>query len=69
MDTPDRSEHVEEAEPEAPRAQIAPTKRDVLVERWFAKSFHGSPHMRDTDTFNHVRRAVDELKTLLAQEA
>lgn len=36
------------------------------IERWFAAHFHGQPAMRDTETFNHVRRAVDDLKQRLA---
>ncbi len=36
------------------------------VERWFAAHFYGSPHMRDTETYNHVRAAVDALKAELA---
>jgi hypothetical protein len=47
---------------------IAGGKFDGAIERWFAAAFHGSPHMRDTETFNHVRRKVDELKRLLAEE-
>lgn len=38
---------------------------DDRIERWFAAHFHGSPHMRDTDAYNHVRAAVDALKAEL----
>jgi hypothetical protein len=40
----------------------------TLVEDWFAENFHGSPHMRDTGAFNHVRAAVDDLKRRLTEE-
>ncbi len=43
-------------------------KHDATIERWFAAAFHGAPAMRDSDAFNHVRRAVDDLKRRLAQE-
>ena len=35
------------------------------IEKWFAAHFHGQPAMRDTETFNHVRRAVDDLKQIV----
>lgn len=48
---------------EAERAK----KLAALIERWFADNFHGSPVARDTQVFNHVRRAVDKLPALLAK--
>ena len=45
-----------------------PAGLDAAIERWFADHFHGSPHLRDTDAFNHLRRAVDDLKLRLAEE-
>ena len=35
------------------------------LEAWFAEHFHGHPAMRDTEAYNHVRRAVDDLKSRL----
>jgi hypothetical protein len=35
------------------------------LEEWFAAHFHGHPAMRDTEAYNHVRRAVDDLKSRL----
>lgn len=35
------------------------------IDAWFAEHFHGHPAMRDTDAFNHVRSAVDDLKRRL----
>ena len=53
------------------QASVAPVahafRLDARIERWFAEHFHGSPHMRDTETFNHVRRAVDDLKRQLGE--
>lgn len=54
------------AEKEAGECAAAP--RPETIEAWFAEHFHGSPHMRDTEAFNHVRRAVDDLKRRLAEE-
>jgi hypothetical protein len=46
------------------------TARQVIdrIDRWFVAEFHGAPAMRDTDAFNHVRGAVDELKKQFAEE-
>ena len=63
MDTPDHSAR------DTPAADAAtPRRHDAMIERWFAAHFHGAPQMRDTDAFNHVRRAVDDLKRRLAEE-
>ena len=54
-------------ESEAPA--LAPPSRaprlDALIDAWFVERFHGAPAMRDTDAYNHVRAAVDALKTEL----
>lgn len=39
----------------------------ALIEKWFIEHFHGSPHMRDTEAFNHVRAAVDDLKRRITE--
>jgi hypothetical protein len=49
---------------EAPARE--PGRYDAVIEQWFRESFHGSPHMRDTAAFNHLRAKVDELKTRLS---
>ena len=51
----------DEARPAAPDSARLSTRIDA----WFAEHFHGHHAMRDTETFNHVRRAVDELKQRL----
>ena len=43
-------------------------RHDAMIEAMFAEFFHGSPHMRDTDAYNHVRRFTDALKKRLAEE-
>ncbi len=37
-----------------------------LIETWFQRHFHNSVISRDTQTFNHVRGAVDDLKSSLS---
>jgi hypothetical protein len=49
------------APPEAPFALAAE------IDAWFASHFHNSVVSRDTEVFNHVRAAVDELKVRLTQ--
>lgn len=36
------------------------------IDAWFATHFHNSVVSRDTETYNHVRAAVDDLKVRLA---
>jgi hypothetical protein len=57
-------------EPDAPPAGDAPTtsRFHALVDAWFVEWFHGASAMRDTETFNHVGRAKDDLKRRLAEE-
>jgi hypothetical protein len=51
---------------EAGAPALAPTHLSSLIDAWFAEHFHGHPSLRDTETFNHIRRAVDDLKQRLA---
>jgi len=57
-------------EPDALLAGDAPTtsRFHALVDAWFLKWFHGASAMRDTEIFNHVVRAKDDLKRRLAEE-
>lgn len=43
----------------------APATADT-VETWFRESFHGTVLAQNTEHFNLVRRAVDDLKKRLA---
>lgn len=54
--------------PELPSPKAQP-RLSMSIELWFAEHFHGHAAMRDTETFNHVRRAVDVLKQRLEQES
>lgn len=38
------------------------------IERWFREEFHREPIATNTEHFNHVRRAVDRLKSVLSIE-
>jgi hypothetical protein len=44
----------------------APAATDDLVEKWFVEHFHGSIVATNTQMYNHVRSAVDELKKRLS---
>ncbi|HUO54278.1 MAG TPA: hypothetical protein VMU18_06040 [Rhodoblastus sp.] len=44
-----------------PRADI-----EAEIEAWFVEAIHHSPVSRATEIFNHVRAAVDALKSRLA---
>lgn len=39
---------------------------DVVVETWFASHFHNSVISQDTEFFNRLRTAIDDLKSRLA---
>ena len=39
-----------------------------MIDKWFVDWFHGASAMRDTEAFNHVRHAVDDLKQRLTEE-
>ena len=54
------------AQKPAPAATPAAKVSAADIERWFVESFHGSVVAQNTQTFNHVRRAVDELKRRLS---
>lgn len=43
----------------------AAAARDALIEQWFVESIHDSPVSRHTEVYNHVRKAVDDLKQRL----
>lgn len=58
-----------DASDEPRSAASEPSRLSTLIEIWFAANFCGHPAMRDTETFNHVRRAVDQLKQRLEQES
>ena len=36
------------------------------IETWFQDLLASLPHLRETATYNHLRRAIDELKNRLA---
>lgn len=60
----------DDSRPESdPVDEVAPVSEasstDVIVEAWFATHFHNSIISRDTETFNHVRAAIDDLKLRL----
>ena len=64
----------EEIEPGVPAPEQAPASEtsaisplDAAIEAWFVEQIHNSPVSRATDAFNHVRSAVDDLKTRLAR--
>jgi hypothetical protein len=48
--------------------ESAPHPLHAEIEAWFASHFHNSIVARDTETFNHVRAAVDDLKVRLAPD-
>jgi len=50
----------------AATAQTPPVH--TVIDAWFVEWFHGAPAMRDTEAFNHVARAKDDLKRRLAEE-
>lgn len=46
----------------------APKTRDEIIEQWFRDQFHREPIAQNTENLNYVRRAVDELKLILAKD-
>ena len=42
------------------------TELDAIVERWHAETFAGSPVARDTEIWNFIHKAKDDLKARLA---
>lgn len=58
-----------ETEPKsAPPAPVAPnaSAMNTAIDAWFAAQINNSPASRDTVIYNHIRAAVDDLKTRLA---
>lgn len=47
-------------------AAPAPQSNAEKIEAWFAERIHGSPIARDTEAYNYVRKAVDDLKAILS---
>ncbi len=45
--------------------QPAPERLDQAIDTWFADSFPGSPVARNTECWNRVHEAVQELKRRL----
>jgi hypothetical protein len=43
-------------------------KRNALIDAWVVEHFHGSIVSRDTQIFNHVRAAVEDLKRRLTKQ-
>ena len=64
-------ETITDAEKSAPQSEhiLAPSPTDQLVDRWFIESFHDSLVARDTQIFNQVQAAKDELKRRLSKES
>lgn len=52
----------------ADEPQALPPDTSARIDAWFVDLIHNSPVSRDTEVFNHVRRAVDELKRRLTEE-
>ena len=53
--------------PFAAEAEAAPSPFAAEIERWFVERMHNSPVSRDTEIYNHVRAAVDDLKIRIAR--
>jgi hypothetical protein len=49
------------------KAEIAPDRFDAIIEAWFARHFHNSPVSRDTELFNHVHAAKEDLKKVMKE--
>lgn len=45
-----------------------PSRADRVVEDWFLENIHNSPVSRNTEAFNHLRAALDDLKRRLSKE-
>lgn len=50
---------------EAPKKTNSPID---LIEKWFVEKFHREPISTNTEHFNYIRRAVDDLKTRMTKE-
>ena len=48
-------------------AEAAPSPFAAEIERWFVERMHNSPVSRDTEIYNHVRAAVDDLTIRIAR--
>jgi hypothetical protein len=53
---------------EAKAVIAAAPKFELLIEAWFARHFHNSIVSRDTELFNHVHAAKEDLKRVLSSE-
>lgn len=55
---------MDEQQNELPEPQL-----DAVIERWFREKIQNSIASQQTVIYNHVRAAVDDLKTRLAKAA
>jgi hypothetical protein len=53
----------------SPDPVLAPSATDQLIDHWFIESFYDSLVARDTQIFNQVQAAKDELKRRLSKES
>ena len=53
---------------EAPAAANAPSATEALIDKWFAESFSGSIVSQQTDIYNAVFAAKEDLKRRMATE-
>lgn len=56
----------DDSRPETDLVEEVPSELDALVETWFASHFHNSVISQDTEFFNRLRTAIDDLKSRLA---
>jgi hypothetical protein len=52
---------------DTPAPDPATARLHAQIDAWFAAHFHNSIVSRDTETFNHVHAAKEDLKRLLSQ--
>jgi hypothetical protein len=50
-------------------ASAAPHPLHAAIDAWFASHFHNSPISRDSELYNHVHAAVQDLKLRLTKES
>jgi hypothetical protein len=63
------ADHPAAADEAASAAETVPHPMDSLIDGWFARSFHNSVVSRDTETFNHVYAAKEDLKRLILENS
>lgn len=65
--TPGDAPAIDTVQPAPIAPEAMPSRAAQIIEAWFVANIHNSPASRDVECFNHIRAAVDVLKTKIEE--